>query len=141
MWGRVSRALQDGAGQLRLELSQYEEVRRFARFGAEVDEATRRQIEHGRRLRAALKQRAHRPVSLSAQIVMLLAATEGVLDELPVDEVPAFEQELLDLIRRREPELLQQIDRTGSLTPDRREAVMSVIYDYVAEWAERRSEP
>ena len=136
-----SDAMQDVAGQLRLELSQYEEVRRFARFGAEVDEATRRQIEHGRRLRAALKQRAHRPVSLSAQIVMLLAATEGVLDELPVDEVPAFEQELLDLIRRREPELLQQIDRTGSLTPDRREAVMSVIYDYVAEWAERRSEP
>jgi F-type H+-transporting ATPase subunit alpha len=133
-------AMRQVAGDLRLELSQYEEVRRFARFGAEVDQATRRQIEHGRRLRAALKQPVHQPLSLSSQIVMLLTATEGVLDQIPVGEVPAFERELLDLVQRREPEVLQQINRTGKLASDTREELMALIFNYATQWSERSSE-
>jgi F-type H+-transporting ATPase subunit alpha len=135
-----SEAMQEVAGELRLELSQYEEVRRFARFGAEVDQATRRQIEHGRRLRAVLKQPVHQPLSLSSQIVMLLAATEGVVDQVPVGEVPSFERELLDLVQRREPELLQKLNRTGELPPETRETLMAVIHNYATEWSERRAE-
>jgi len=135
-----SDAMREVAGDLRLELSQYEEVRRFARFGAEVDQATRRQIEHGRRLRAALKQPVHQPLSLCSQIVMLLAATEGVLDQIPVSDVPAFESQLLELARKREPELLQQINRTGKLSSDAREALMAVIFHHATEWSERRSD-
>jgi len=135
-----SEAMHEVAGELRLELSQYEEVRRFARFGAEVDQATRRQIEHGRRLRAALKQKVHQPLPLSSQIVMLLAATEGVLDRIPVGDVPSFEQELLGLVRKREPELLQELDRTGELSSNTREALMTVIHHYATEWSERRAE-
>jgi F-type H+-transporting ATPase subunit alpha len=135
-----SGAMRQVAGELRLELSQYEEVRRFARFGAEVDQATRRQIEHGRRLRAALKQPIHQPRALSSQIVMLLAATEGVLDQIPVADVPGFERGLLDLIRRREPEILQQVNRTGELVSDTREELMEVIFNYATQWAERNSE-
>jgi F-type H+-transporting ATPase subunit alpha len=135
-----SEAMQAVAGELRLELSQYEEVRRFARFGAEVDQATRRQIEHGRRLRAALKQPVHQPRVLSSQIVMLLAATEGVLDQIPVEDVLAFERELLDLVQRQEPELLQELDRTGELSTETRQALMSVIHKYTTEWSERRAE-
>jgi len=133
-----SDAMRGIAGDLRLELSQYEEVRRFARFGAEVDQATVRQIEHGRRLRAALKQPAHHPLPLCSQIVMLLAATEGILDQIPVDDVPAFESQVLDLVRTREPELLQQINRTGKLSSDNREALMAVISRSAIEWSERR---
>jgi len=135
-----SEAMHEVAGELRLELSQYEEVRRFARFGAEVDQATRRQIEHGRRLRAALKQKVHQPLPLSSQIVMLLAATEGVLDRIPVGDVASFEQELLGLVRKREPELLQELDRTGELSSNTREALMTVIHHYATEWSERRAE-
>jgi len=135
-----SDAMRDVAGELRLELSQYEEVSRFARFGAELDQATRRQIEHGRRLRAALKQPLHQPLSLASQIVMLLAATEGVLDQIPVGDVPAFERGLLDLVRRREPELLQQINRRGELPADTREALLELIFNYATEWSERGTE-
>ncbi len=136
-----SSAMQEVAGQLRLELSQYEEVRRFARFGAQVDQATRQQIEHGRRLRAALKQPVHQPRSLSSQIITLLAATGGVLDQVPVGQVPAFEADLLDVVRRREPELLQQIRRTGELTQDTRETLITVISSYAAQWVEGGLEP
>ncbi len=130
-------AMRDVAGELRLELSQYEEVSRFARFGAEVDAATRRQIEHGRRLRAALKQRPHQPLLLASQIVMLLAATEGLLDRIAVDAVPSFEYDVLDLVRKREPELLQQINRTGELSADTREALIELVSDYAMDWSER----
>ncbi len=134
--GAQSEAMHDIAGELRLELSQYEEVSRFAQFGAEVDQVTRRQIEHGRRLRAALKQRPHQPLSLASQIVMLLAATEGILDRITVDDVPAFERGLLELINKREPELMQQINRTGQLSADTREALMEHILSYAADWSE-----
>jgi F-type H+-transporting ATPase subunit alpha len=132
-----SEAMRDVAGELRLEISQYEEVSRFARFGAEVDEATRRQIEHGRRLQTALKQPPHQPLPLASQIVTLLAATEGVLDQMAVDDVLAFERGLRERVRRREPELLQQIDRTGALTEDTREALLELIFNYATEWSER----
>jgi F-type H+-transporting ATPase subunit alpha len=127
-----SDAMRAIAGELRLELSQYEEVSRFSRFGAEVDTATRRQIEHGRRLRAALQQPVHQPLSLASQIVVLLAAKEGILDQVAVVEVPAFEKGLLDLVRKNEPERLQQIDRTGELAPDIRETLMDLIRSYAA---------
>ena len=120
-------AMHDVAGEIRLELSQYEEVARFARFGTEVDEATRHQIEHGQRLRAALKQPVHQPLSLGAQIVVLLAVTEGFLDQVMLEDIPAFEENLLSRARRSEPERLQQINRTGELSPETREALMEMI--------------
>jgi F-type H+-transporting ATPase subunit alpha len=135
-----SDAMRSVASELRLEVSQYEEVSRFARFGTEVDEATRRQIEHGRHLRAALKQPPHQPLPLASQILMLLAATERVLDQIAVDDVPAFERGLLNLVKRREPELVQQINRTGELPADTREALMEVILNYATEWSERGTE-
>jgi F-type H+-transporting ATPase subunit alpha len=71
---------------------------------------------------------------------MLLTATEGVLDQIPVGEVPAFERELLDLVQRREPEVLQQINRTGKLASDTREELMALIFNYATQWSERSSE-
>ena len=120
-------AMRDVASEVRLELSQYEEVARFARFGTEVDKATRRQIEHGQRLRAALKQPVHQPLSLDEQIVVLLAVTEGVLDQVAVEDIPTFEKELLSRAKRREPECLHQLNRTGELSPEIREALMEMI--------------
>jgi F-type H+-transporting ATPase subunit alpha len=120
-------AMHDVAGEIRLELSQYEEVARFARFGTEVDEATRHQIEHGQRLRAALKQPVHQPLSLDEQIVVLLAVTEGFLDQVMPEDIPAFEENLLSRARKSETERLQQINRTGELSPETREALMEMI--------------
>jgi F-type H+-transporting ATPase subunit alpha len=108
-------------GNLRLELAQFEEVARFARFGTEVDEATKRQIRRGERLRAVLTQPAHHPLPLAAQVVILLAAMEGLLDRIPPEDVPAFETQLLARVKDRHPGLLQQINRTGELTDETRQ--------------------
>jgi F-type H+-transporting ATPase subunit alpha len=116
-----TQAMRAVVGNLRLELAQFEEVARFARFGTEVGEATKQQIRRGERLQAVLTQPAHRPLSLAAQVVILLAATEGLLDDVPPGNVPAFEAGLLAHVEAEHPGLLQQINRTGELTDETRQ--------------------
>jgi F-type H+-transporting ATPase subunit alpha len=125
-------AMRSVARHLRLELAQFEEVARFARFGTEVDEATRRQIQRGERLRAVLKQPPHRPLSLAAQITILLAAIEGFLDEVPPEDVPAFENGLLARFEAERPGLYNQINRSGELTEEAREELMAMYTEYRA---------
>lgn len=132
-------AMREVAKELRLELSQYEEVSRFARFGTEVEESTQRQIEHGKRLRAALTQPAHSPLSLASQIVVLLAATGGFLDDVPVDGIPDFERELRERVKTEHPEILQQINRTGELDEEMRGELMDTIGEYRSDWWSERS--
>ncbi|HDQ73312.1 MAG TPA: F0F1 ATP synthase subunit alpha [Chloroflexi bacterium] len=128
------------AGELKLELSQYEEVARFARFGAQVDEATRRQIRRGERLRAALTQAAHRPRSLAVQIVTLLAATEGVLDTIPANQVSNFEGYLIEEITSAHPELMQRINRTYELSAEDRKTLMDTIAHHHTNWLAEKEE-
>jgi len=127
-------AMRAVARHLRLELAQFEEVARFARFGTEVDEATQRQIRRGERLRAALKQPPHCPLSLAAQTSILLAAVEGVLDDVPPEDVPAFESGLLARFEAEHPGLYHQINRSGELAEEARQALMTMFAEYRATW-------
>jgi F-type H+-transporting ATPase subunit alpha len=131
-------AIRTVAAELRLQLAQFEEVARFARFGIEVDETTQRQIRRGERLRAVLSQPAHRPLSLAAQVVVLLAATEGYLDDLALEDVPAFEGGLLARLEAAHPEIDQQINRTGELTSEALEVLTTTIAKYHAAWLDGR---
>jgi F-type H+/Na+-transporting ATPase subunit alpha len=80
------------AGTLKLAYSQFEELEAFARFGTRLDESTRQIIDHGRRIRACLKQSESQPVSLLEQIVVLLALTAGLFDRVPLDKMPDAER-------------------------------------------------
>ena len=131
-------AMRTLAGNLRLDLAQFEEVAHFTRFGTEVDEATRRQIRRGKRLQAVLTQPVHRPLSLALQIVTLWAATEGYLDEIPLEQVPSFEEELLAHFEMEHPELIHQLNHQGELTEPIRAALQQTINNYHTRWIERK---
>jgi len=131
-------AIRTVAAELRLQLAQFEEVARFARFGIEVDEATQRQIRRGERLQVVLSQAAHRPLSLAAQVVVLLAATEGYLDDLALEDVPAFEGGLLARFEAAHPEIDQQINRTGELSTEALDVLTTTIARYHAAWLDGR---
>lgn len=133
-------AMRSVASELKLALSQYEEVARFARFGTQVDEATQRQIRRGQRLRAVLTQPAHQPLSLASQVVVLSAATEGFLDDVAVGDIPAFERGLLDRVEDEHLDLIQQINRTQELTEEMRELLTATMADYRTTWLEGGSE-
>jgi F-type H+-transporting ATPase subunit alpha len=132
-----TRAMREVAGKLKLDLAQYEEVARFARFGTEVDETTQRQIQRGLRLEAALKQPERHPLTLAEQIVALIAATGGYLDDVTPSAVPAFERQLLERFRAEHPGLYREIDHTGELTEGMREAMTETLTEYRAAWAKR----
>lgn len=82
------------AGDLKLAYSQFEELEAFSRFGARLDERTRKTIEHGRRIRAFLKQSEFDPVSVPEQIIVLFALTERLFDNVPIDRMKEAEQTL-----------------------------------------------
>jgi len=131
-------AMRSLAANLRLEMAQFEEVSRFARFGTEVDEATQLQIRRGERLRAALNQAPHQPLSLSAQVVTLLAGTEGILDAVALSDVPAVERELWSCVQEKVPDVWDEINRTGELSDEARETLRAVITDYCTASSQRR---
>jgi len=87
------------AGRLRLTYSQFEELESFARFGTQLDEETRRKLTRGRRVRAVLTQKEHDHFPVTEQIAVLLAATEGLLDDLDPDEVSRAEEILRNAVR------------------------------------------
>ena len=84
------------AGDLKLDYAQFEELETFARFGARLDESTRKVIEHGRRIRACLKQAECSPVSAQAQIAVLLTLTAGLFDAVPLDRMSNAERAVQD---------------------------------------------
>lgn len=123
---------------LRLELAQFEEVARFARFGTEVDEATQRQIRRGERLQRLLTQAAHRPLSLAAQIVMLEAVAGGYLDDVSIDALATFERALIAYFEAEHLALFSQLARAEELPDDVRVALNQAIEDFRATWFGKR---
>lgn len=87
-------AFRDVAGDLKLAYAQFEELETFARFGARMDEDTRKKIERGQRIRACLKQTESTPVAVVAQIAVLLALTAGEFDQVPLEKMKEAESEL-----------------------------------------------
>ncbi len=82
------------AGHLKLAYSQFEELESFAKFGTHLDDATRKVIDHGERIRVCLKQAESHPWSMVEQICVLLALTDGLFDPLPLEKVPDAEEQL-----------------------------------------------
>ncbi|MAM00441.1 F0F1 ATP synthase subunit alpha [Hydrocarboniclastica marina] len=100
-------------GGIRLALAQYRELAAFAQFASDLDEATRKQLEHGQRVTELMKQNQYSPMSVAEMGTVLYAANEGLLDDVDVDKVVAFEAALLDWMRAEQSELLAKINEKG----------------------------
>jgi len=132
-----TRAMREVAGKLKLDLAQYQDVARFARFGTEVDETTQRQIQRGLRLEAALKQPERQPLSLAEQIIVLMAATGGYMDDALPADIPAFERQLLERFKSEYAAQYTEINRMGELREETREVLTAALTEYRAAWASR----
>lgn len=113
-------------GDLKLDYAQFEELETFARFGARLDEDTRRIIEHGRRIRACLRQPESAPVSVPEQIVLLLALTARLFDEVPLDRMADAEQAVREAVADIPAEACARIEAAGNLSDGDRESVMRI---------------
>jgi F-type H+-transporting ATPase subunit alpha len=97
------------AGSLKLDLAQYRELAAFAQFGSDLDKATQAQLNRGQRLVEVLKQKQFSPLPFSKQILAIFAGTNGLLDDLAIDQVKGFEEELYRYVDTVNPGLLNTI--------------------------------
>jgi F-type H+/Na+-transporting ATPase subunit alpha len=103
------KAMRQVAGSLKLDLAQYRELAAFAQFGSDLDKATQAQLNRGQRLVEVLKQPQYSPLPFSKQILIIFAGTSGFLDDMPVEQVRDFEQELYRYVDGANPGLLRTI--------------------------------
>lgn len=132
-------AMRKYAGNLRLELAQYEEVRRFARFGTDVDESTRQQIRRGERWRRLLTQPPHQTMSLGEMIVMLRAASAGYLDDVPTQDIGTFETAFITYLRGQHETALLHLERTGREDEEFSETFTQAIEAFRVLWFRERT--
>ncbi len=126
-----SRAMRQVASRLRLELAQFHELRAFAQFGAaELDKATRGQLERGRRITEVLKQPQYSPMSSGKEVMILYAVTSGYLDDVPVDKVPAWELDFHEFMQTSHPELEQRINEDKEMKPEIEEVLEAAITEF-----------
>jgi F-type H+-transporting ATPase subunit alpha len=122
------------AGDLKLAYAQFEELETFSRFGARLDEDTRKIIEHGRRIRACLKQPEFAPVSMPAQIVVLLALTAELFERVPLDQMTDAEHALRDVAADIPAELRERLNTAEKLSDEDRETIIQIARKSLARF-------
>jgi F-type H+/Na+-transporting ATPase subunit alpha len=113
-----TKAMRTVAGSLRLDMAQFRELEAFAQFGSDLDKATQRQLNRGRRLVEVLKQPQYQPMSAEKQIMILAAGTYGYLDEWPVDAVSAYEKQMLEFMDGKHADILSEIKEKGKISDE-----------------------
>jgi F-type H+-transporting ATPase subunit alpha len=103
------KAMKQVAGALRLNLAQYRELAAFAQFGSDLDKSSQAQLNRGKRLVEILKQPQYSPLPVEKQIAIIYAGTNGLLDDLPVEDCRAFEAELYRFIDNAHPAIWQTL--------------------------------
>ena len=125
------KAMKRVSGALKLQLAQYQEVLDFAQFGSDLDAATRKTIAHGQRLMALLKQPQYSPVAMEDQVILLFAAQRGYIDDIDVDKIENFEDDLLRKMHDEHFGIMEEI-RTEKVISDELYRRLSIL---ISEYA------
>jgi F-type H+-transporting ATPase subunit alpha len=122
------------SGSLRLDLAAYRELEAFAQLGTDLDVDTQRRLDRGKRMVELLKQPQYQPYTYSRQLVSIFAGTRGLLDDIPVPSVLAFETDLIKHFETEFPEVIAEADKTGDLSNDLADKLTKIIKDFKTHW-------
>ena len=126
-----TRAIRKVAGQLRLALAQYRELATFAQFGtADLDAATRAQLARGQLATEVLKQGQYVPLSLANEVVVLFAVNEGLMEDVEIEKVGAFQDQLLRYVAGSHPDILAAIEETKDISDELSANLTKAINDF-----------
>ncbi|MCH8816541.1 MAG: F0F1 ATP synthase subunit alpha [Chloroflexi bacterium] len=125
------RAMRDVAGKLKLDMAQFRELAAFAQFGtADLDVATRNQLERGQRMTEVLKQDETAPLTMEQQVSIFFLGTDGHLDDVPIPRIQEFEAGWHEYTAANIPDVLGQIADTGELSEDSRTKLIEAAAAY-----------
>ncbi len=125
---------------LKLDLAQYRELAAFSQFGSDLDKVTQQQLNRGQRLTELLKQPQFQPLSAAQQVAILFAGTQGLLDDLPVPDIKAFEAGYYSFLDTAHPDILSDISTKKALDDDLRARLKSAIEEYKADFLAEHKE-
>ena len=118
------------SGGIRTALAQYRELAAFAQFASDLDDATRKQLDHGQRVTELMKQNQYAPMSIAEQAAVIYASNDGYLADVPVNKVRAFEAGLLRYLRDQHGDFMADIDNTADYNDDIANQFKSAIENY-----------
>ncbi len=124
------KAMKQVAGTLRLDLAQYRELAAFAQFGSDLDKATLAQLNRGQRMVELLKQDQYVPMAVEQQILVIFAGTNGYVDDIPVNALKKFEQELLRFTTSKYTDLLKDIGTKKQIDDDLKGRAKAAIEEF-----------
>ena len=122
-----TKAMKKVAGKIKGELAQYREMAAFAQFGSDLDPTTQKLLNRGARLTELLKQPQFSPLKMEEQVCVIYAGVNGYLDRMPVDQIRGFEDKLLNQMRTKNKDLLDQIRDTTALSDENAEKLKKVV--------------
>ena len=129
-----TKAIKKVAGKLKLSLAQFRELEAFAQFGSDLDEATRTQLDLGRRLTELLKQPQYQPVPMEKQAVILYAVNNGYMNDVEVEKVGQFEKDFYDYMDAQGKDVLKAIRDTKEITDDIEKSLKSSLENFKQGW-------
>ena len=117
-------------GGVRLALAQYRELAAFAQFASDLDEATRKQLERGRRVTELMKQAQYSPMSVSQMALTLFAVNKGYLDDVEVNKILPFESALLAFMKSKYASIMDTIETSGNLDDATEKALTAAVEEF-----------
>ncbi|ESK36951.1 F0F1 ATP synthase subunit alpha [Acinetobacter nectaris] len=120
------------SGGIRTALAQYRELAAFAQFASDLDEATRKQLEHGQRVTELMKQKQYAPYSIADQAISIYASNEGYMTDVEVSKIVDFDIALIAYFRSEHADLMKQIDETGKYDKDIEAAIKAGVENFKA---------
>jgi len=130
-----TKAMKSVAGRLRLDMAAYRELAAFALMAADLDKATRGQLERGQRMQEILKQPQYQPMEFEEQVMVLMAGTSGYADKVPVDKISQWQADLLRFMSSSHPEIGKEIIEKKAVSDALREKISQAFSTFASTWA------
>lgn len=124
------KAMKKVSGRVRIDLAQYRELAAFAQFSSDLDKNTKAQLDRGERMLEVLKQDQHQPMSIDKQVIIIFAGINGLLDDIPVASISAFEIGLLNFIETKHKDIQAEILQSKEIAPDTQNKLNTAIKEF-----------
>ena len=129
-----TKAMKQSAGSLRIDLAQFREMEAFTQFSSDLDEVTKRQLVYGQGLMRLLRQDQYKPFSQHQMVILLIAALNHTMVDVPLDELLTYRDKLLEAVETKHDHICRRIDRNGKLLDRDKELLLGEAKAFTEQW-------
>jgi F-type H+-transporting ATPase subunit alpha len=125
-----TKAMKKASGQMRVDLAQFREMEVFTQFSSDLDPATQAMLDHGHVLMELLKQPLYHPLAMWKEVVILSAASNGLLDDVALSDLRSFREGLMNYVEANGAAIVTEMKETGKLSDESREKLLELVRTY-----------